>query len=73
MRSSEENSLERLDRLVGAWTMEASFAAGVTGRAVFARERSESEPPGSRTAKATCSRLASRSRLTEPPARQFAL
>ncbi len=28
-------ALERLDAFVGEWSMEASFAAGVTGRAVF--------------------------------------
>ena len=27
--------LERLDALVGEWTVEASFDPGVTGRAVF--------------------------------------
>ncbi|HYY81120.1 MAG TPA: hypothetical protein VFD04_18360 [Actinomycetes bacterium] len=28
-------ALQRLDALVGEWTMEAAFAPGVTGRAVF--------------------------------------
>jgi len=34
-QAARHPALQRLDALVGEWTMEASFAAGVTGRAVF--------------------------------------
>jgi hypothetical protein len=34
-RPARNPALERLDAFVGEWSMAASFAAGVTGRAVF--------------------------------------
>ncbi len=34
-KPAQHPALERLDAFVGEWSMEASFAPGVTGRAVF--------------------------------------
>ena len=34
-KAARHPALERLDAFVGEWSMEASFAAGATGRAVF--------------------------------------